>query len=249
MIKPVRSTIDAAEVHQFSQIAEGWWDEKGAFRPLHRMNPVRIGYIRDAAAAHFSRDIQKNRLFDGLTLADIGCGGGLLAEPLARLGFGVTGVDASEKNIAVAALHAQQSGLEIRYLAAAAEALAEKGECFDIVTALEIIEHVADVELFVASLAQLIKPRGLLFVSTLNRTLKSLAVAKIGAEYVLRALPRGTHDWRKFMMPHEIEEIAAKYGLALKDACGITYSPLRDSFALNAHDLSVNYLMCFEKPQ
>lgn len=247
MIKPVRSTIDAAEVHQFSQIAESWWDEKGAFRPLHRMNPVRLGYIRDAAAAHFSRNAHENQPFDGLTLADIGCGGGLLAEPLVRLGFAVTGVDASPENIAVAALHAQQSGLDIRYLATSAEELSEKDECFDVVTALEIIEHVADVELFVASLAKLVKPGGLLFVSTLNRTLKSLAVAKIGAEYILRALPRGTHDWRKFLMPHEIKEVTTKHGLTLKDACGMTYHPLRDSFALSKHDLSVNYLLTFEK--
>jgi len=247
MIKPAHSTIDTAEVEQFSKIAEQWWDEKGNFGPLHRMNPVRLGYIRDAAAVHFSCDIHKNQPFARRTLADIGCGGGLLAEPLTRLGFDVTGVDASEKNIAVATLHARQSGLDIRYLATTAESLAAREERFDVVTALEIIEHVADVELFVASLSQLVKPDGLLFISTLNRTLRSLAIAKIGAEYILRALPRGTHDWRKFLMPHEVEEVAARHGLALKDACGMSYQPVRGTFALTPHDLSVNYLMVFGK--
>lgn len=247
MTKPAYSTIDDAEIEQFSRIAESWWDEKGKFRPLHQTNPVRISYIRDRAAAHFSCHTEPPAPFAGLHLADIGCGGGLLSEPMTRLGFAVTGVDASEKNIKVAGHHAAQSGLDIRYLATSAEALAAQGEMFDVVLALEIIEHVADVELFVASLAALVKPGGLLFISTLNRTLKSLALAKIGAEYVLQMLPRGTHDWRKFLLPSEIEALASRHALQLHDLCGITYHPLQGSFALDAHDLSVNYLMVFGK--
>lgn len=247
MTKPAYSTIDDAEIEQFSRIAESWWDEKGKFRPLHQMNPVRIGYIRDVAATHFARQTEHTRPFAGLTLADIGCGGGLLCEPMTRLGFAVSGVDASEKNIKVASLHAAQSGMDIHYLATSAEALAAQGETFDVVLALEIIEHVADVDLFMASLAALVKPGGLLFISTLNRTLKSLALAKIGAEYVLRMLPRGTHDWRKFLLPSEIEALASRHALQLHDLCGMTYHPLQSRFSLDAHDLSVNYLMVFEK--
>lgn len=246
MIKAA-TTIDEMEVSQFSRIAEEWWDENGKFRPLHQMNPVRIGYVRDAAAVHFKRNTTQNAPFSGLKLADIGCGGGLLAEPMARLGFSVTGVDASPENIATAAHHAEQSGLAIRYLATSAESLAEQGEQFDMVLALEIIEHVADVELFLAACAALVKPGGLLVVSTLNRTLKSLALAKIGAEYIMRLVPRGTHDWRKFLLPHEIEEKTAKHGLKLCDLCGITYHPLHRSFQLDRHDLSINYLMVFER--
>lgn len=241
------TTLDAAEVRQFSRIAEAWWDETGEFRPLHRMNPVRIGYVRDQAAAHFTRDMTCAAPFSGLTLADIGCGGGLLAEPMARLGFTVTGADASPENITVAARHAALSGLDIRYLAATAEELAAEGRQFDVITALEILEHVADVELFLASCAALVKPGGLLAVSTLNRTLKSLALAKIGAEYVLRLVPRGTHDWRKFLLPHEIEEITARHGLTLHDLCGITYRPLHGGFRLDKHALSINYAMTFTR--
>lgn len=243
-----QSSVDAAEVHQFSQIAACWWDERGPFRPLHRMNPVRIGYVRDRAAAHFGRDTTLTPLFTGLTLADIGCGGGLLCEPMARLGFDVTGVDASPQNIAVAQTHAQQSGLAIRYRAATAEALAEEGASFDAVLALEIIEHVADVSFFMEALAALVKPGGLLCVSTLNRTMKSLLMAKIGAEYVLRMLPRGTHDWRKFLLPHEVETLAAAHGLHVVDVCGMTYHPVHGRFALDAQDLGVNYLMTFIRP-
>lgn len=240
MAHPSQSTVDAAEVHQFSQIAEEWWDENGKFRPLHRMNPARITFLRDRMQTHFGN-------FEGRTLADIGCGGGLIAEPMARLGFTTTGIDASKENIAIARAHAELSGLPIDYRATTVETVAATGECFDAVLALEIIEHVADVELFLTSCATLVKPGGMLFVSTLNRTLKSLAIAKIGAEYVLRLLPRGTHDWRKFLMPHEIETIAARHGLTLSSSSGIHYQPLKDSFTLSSHDLSVNYLLGFEK--
>lgn len=247
MTKPAYSTIDDAEIEQFSRIAESWWDEKGKFRPLHQMNPVRIGYIREHAGTYFGCALDEHPPFKGMTLADIGCGGGLLCEPMTRLGFAVTGVDASEKNIGVAKLHATQSGLDIRYLATTAEDIAGKQEQFDVVLALEIIEHVADVEFFVASLAAIVKPGGLLFISTLNRTLKSLALAKIGAEYVLRMVPRGTHDWRKFLLPSEIETLASSHALQLHDLCGIRYHPLKGVFTLDAHDLDVNYLMAFEK--
>ncbi len=242
-----QSTVDEAEVHQFSQLADSWWNESGEFRPLHLMNPVRIGYVRDHAAGHFARDITRTPPFSGLTLADIGCGGGLLTEPMARLGFDATGVDASHENITAARKHAELSGLNVRYLATTAEALAAQKESFDVVLALEIIEHVADVALFAEALSALVKPGGLLVVSTLNRTLKSLAFAKIGAEYIARLVPRGTHDWRKFLMPHESEAAFSSHGMHLKDTCGLAYRPLSGEFILRKHDLSVNYLMVFEK--
>ena len=201
---PHSSTVDPAEIERFSRIAEEWWDPTGKFAPLHRLNPVRIGYIRDRAAAHWQRDALSGTPLQGLSLLDIGCGGGLLSEPMARLGAQVTGVDAAARNIAVAALHAEKQGLAIDYRQGTAEALAESGGQFDIVLALEIVEHVADVELFLKSCGRMVKPGGLLFLSTLNRTAKAWALAIAGAEYVLGWLPRGTHDWKKFLKPSEV---------------------------------------------
>lgn len=240
-IHAARSSIDPQEVEQFSRIAEEWWDENGKFRPLHRINPLRISYIRACAEAHFGRSMQ------GLNLVDIGCGGGLISEPMAKAGAIVTGVDASERNIAVASLHATQSGLDIRYLATSAEELAQTGERFDIVLALEIIEHVADLELFYDALVELVKPGGLVILSTMNRTAKSYAMAIVGAEYVLRWLPRGTHDWSKFIKPSEMARALQARGLSVCETQGMVFNPLEWKFTLNSKDLDVNYLMVATK--
>lgn len=233
-----KTSIDPQEVEQFSRIAEEWWDENGKFKPLHRINPLRISYIREQAEAHFGRSMS------GLSLTDIGCGGGLISEPMARLGAKVTGVDASEKNIAVASLHAKQSGLDIRYLATSAEQMNEQ---FDIVLALEIIEHVANLDVFYDALVKLVKPGGLMILSTMNRTAKSYAMAIIGAEYVLRWLPRGTHDWNKFIKPSEMARALQARGLHISDTQGMVFNPLEWKFTLNPKDLYVNYLMVATK--
>jgi|APThiThiocy_cv2_1041547.scaffolds.fasta_scaffold02754_4 2-polyprenyl-6-hydroxyphenyl methylase/3-demethylubiquinone-9 3-methyltransferase len=238
-----RGTIDPADVERFSQIADEWWDPAGKFGPLHRLNPVRIGYIRDRAAAHWQRDALSGRPLEGLSLLDIGCGGGLLSEPMTRLGATVTAVDASARNIAVAALHAERQGLAIDYRPGTAEALADGGAAFDIVMALEIVEHVADADLFLHSCARMVKPGGLLFLSTLNRTAKAWAMAIAGAEYVLRWLPRGTHDWKKFLKPSEVVRGLRDGGVDAREVVGVVYRPLSRSWSLNRHDLDVNYML------
>lgn len=240
------STIDADDVARFSRIADEWWDEKGKFKPLHRINPLRIGYIRDKGCSHYGRLASADAL-KGLSLLDIGCGGGLISEPMARLGAQVSGVDASEKNIAVAKLHAEKMGLLIHYRASSAEALAEKGEQYDIVLALEIVEHVANVPLFLASLSTLLKPGGLLIMSTLNRTAKSYALAIIGAEYILRWLPRGTHQWQQFVRPSELVQGLSEHGLETQDLTGMVMHPLSQTWRLTPDDVSVNYLLCATK--
>lgn len=241
------SSIDPEEVEQFSRIAEQWWDPRGKFKPLHQINPVRIGYIREHICRHFQRDSKAMQPFEGLSLLDMGCGGGLMSEPMARMGASVTGIDASEKNIKTASVHAQQSGLEIDYRANTAEALAETGAQFDVVLALEIIEHVNDPDAFVASCAQLVKPNGLLVMSTMNRTAKSMLLAKIGAEYVLRMLPIGTHDWRKFVRPDEMAQAMTLGGLCVSAMHGMVYRPLRREWVISESDLEVNYLMVGRK--
>lgn len=241
------SSIDPDEVEQFSRIAEEWWDPKGKFKPLHQINPVRIGYIREKICKHFQLDNETRQPFSGLKLLDIGCGGGLICEPMARLGADITGVDASDRNIAVASLHAKDMGLTIAYRATTAEALVEAGECYDVVLALEIVEHVVDPDAFIASCASLVKPGGLLIMSTLNRTLKSLAMAKIGAEYILRLLPRGTHDWRKFIRPSEMACAMRGGGLELVELRGMVLHPLRRQWAISENDLDVNYLAVARK--
>ena len=243
MADRAHSTVDEGEIERFSRIAEEWWDPKGKFAPLHRLNPVRLGYIRDRAAAHWQRDPLGGSPLEGLSLLDIGCGGGLLCEPATRLGAAVTGIDAADRNIATARLHAERQGLAIDYREATAEALTAEGRQFDIVLALEIVEHVADVDLFLKSCGRLAKPGGLVFLSTLNRTAKAWALAIAGAEYMLRWLPRGTHDWRKFLKPSEVVRGLRSGGVEAQEIVGVVYSPLSRAWSLNARDLDVNYML------
>lgn len=241
------STIDATEVARFSAIAAEWWDERGKFAPLHKLNPARIAYLRDTIIRHFFADSpthgQSATPLHNLSLVDIGCGGGLIAEPMCRLGAKVLGVDASETNIRVADLHAKAGGLAIDYRATTAEQLAMEGQQFDVVLALEIIEHVADVELFYDSISALVKPNGLLILSTLNRTAKSYALGIVAAERVLRWLPKGTHTWSKFIKPSEMASALRQRGFSVEDVSGLTYAPLSRTFSINSKDLDVNYLM------
>lgn len=233
------STVDHAEVERFSRIADEWWDERGKFKPLHVINPLRISYIREQIAAHFGRlDVK---------LLDIGCGGGLVSEPLATLGASVTGVDASEENIKVAKLHAERSGVKVDYRATTAEDMLAAGEQFDVVMALEIVEHVADVEAFVAATSGLVKPGGLMIWSTMNRTAKSYALAIVGAEYVLRWLPKGTHTWSKFLKPSELTASLRRHGVEVTDITGMVMNPLSFKWELNKKDISVNYLLSGKK--
>jgi 2-polyprenyl-6-hydroxyphenyl methylase/3-demethylubiquinone-9 3-methyltransferase len=240
---PTTGTVDPAEVERFSRIADEWWDPRGKFAPLHQLNPVRIGYIRDRAAVHWQRDALSGHPLNGLSLLDIGCGGGLLSEPMTRLGAKVTGVDASGRNISVAALHAERQDLSIDYRQGTAEALADSGAQFDIVMALEIVEHVSDVDLFLRSCGSMVKPGGLLFLSTLNRTAKAWAMAIAGAEYVLGWLPRGTHDWTKFLKPSEAVHGLRGGGIDAQEIVGVVYSPLSRVWSLNKNDLDVNYML------
>ena len=239
-------TVDDDEVARFSRLSGEWWDAHGPMAALHKFNPVRLAYIRDRAAAHFHRDASRLDSLAGLRILDIGCGGGILAEPLARLGAAVAGVDPSESNIAVARRHAAQSQLTIDYRNSGAEALAAAGETFDIVLAMEVVEHVADVLLFVQSCAAMVKPGGLMIAATLNRTLKSFALAIVGAEYVLRWLPRGTHQWDKFVTPNELEIAIEQAGLRVSDETGVIYNPLADQWRLSS-DMDVNDMLTAEK--
>jgi 2-polyprenyl-6-hydroxyphenyl methylase/3-demethylubiquinone-9 3-methyltransferase len=239
---PQAGSIDEAEIARFAAMAEAWWDPHGKFRPLHKFNPVRLAYIRDQLVGHFARAPGALRPLAGLSLVDIGCGGGLVAEPMARLGAAVTGIDAGEANIAVAKLHAEQAGLAIDYRTAPAEALAEAGQVFDIVLSLEVIEHVADRDLFLAAACALVKPGGCLIAATLNRTARAYALAIVGAEYLLGWLPRGTHDWRKFVKPSELAAGLRRNGLVVSDLTGVAYSPLDDGWTL-ARDVGVNYMI------
>lgn len=234
------TTIDTAEVAKFEAIAQQWWDPQGKFRPLHQMNPVRLDYITRQIAAQFARDLTGPAPFKGLRILDIGCGGGLVAEPMARLGADVVGADAAAGNIAVARLHAQQSGLEIDYRACAAEDLEED---FDVVLALEIIEHVSDPQGFLDNCRRLMRPGGLVIASTLNRTPTSFAAAIVGAEWVMRWLPRGTHDWSRFIRPTELGSMFDAAGVRVVDRGGMVFNPLGWSWSLSKRDLSVNYLM------
>jgi 2-polyprenyl-6-hydroxyphenyl methylase/3-demethylubiquinone-9 3-methyltransferase len=235
-------SIDPGEVAKFSGLAAEWWDPAGKFAPLHKFNPVRLDFIRAEAARRFGRDGRSLKPFDGLSLLDIGCGGGLLAEPMARLGFAVTGADASEKNIGTAKAHAAQSGLAIAYRATSAEALAAEGLAFDVVLNMEVVEHVADVQVYLAACARLVKPGGLTFVATLNKTLKSLALAKIGAEYVLGWLPRGTHDWNRFLPPGRLKASLEESGLTVLKTQGVSFDPLNWDWRLSS-DVDVNYMV------
>jgi 2-polyprenyl-6-hydroxyphenyl methylase/3-demethylubiquinone-9 3-methyltransferase len=237
------SSIDPEDVARFSAIAAEWWDPDGKFAPLHRFNPVRLGFIREQGLARFGRDPKARRPFEGLKLLDIGCGGGLLSEPMARLGFAVTGVDASERNIGTARAHAAEQGLAIDYRAATAEALVAEGAGpFDVILNMEVIEHVADPGPFLRDCAALLAPGGLMVVATLNRTLKALALAKVGAEHVLRWLPAGTHDWRKFLKPDEVRGFLAGMPFGVEGPFGVAYSPITGRWS-QGRDADVNYMM------
>jgi 2-polyprenyl-6-hydroxyphenyl methylase/3-demethylubiquinone-9 3-methyltransferase len=239
-------SIDPDEVAKFSAIAAEWWDPAGKFAPLHKFNPVRLSFIKNEAASHFGRDPRSLRPFEGLSLLDIGCGGGLLSEPMARLGFAVTGADASEKNIGTARAHAAQSGLQIDYRATSAESLVEENLSFDLVLNMEVVEHVADVGAYLAACTRLVKPGGLTFVATLNKTLKSLALAKIGAEYVLNWLPRGTHDWNRFLPPTELKAALEETGLTVLKTQGVSFDPLGWDWKLSS-DVDVNYMLVAQR--
>jgi 2-polyprenyl-6-hydroxyphenyl methylase/3-demethylubiquinone-9 3-methyltransferase len=236
------STVDADEVARFSALAAEWWDPRGKMATLHKFNPVRLGYIRDAACRAFERDAKRIDCLKGLRILDIGCGGGILSEPLARLGAEMVGADPSEMNIEAAKAHAAQSGVAVDYRATTAEALADAGERFDVVLAMEVVEHVADVNLFVKRCAEMVKPEGLMVAATINRTLKSFALAIVGAEYVLRWLPRGTHQWDKFVTPNELEIALTQGGLSVMDETGVIYNLVADRWQL-ASDMDVNYML------
>ncbi len=246
-LAPPRS-IDPAEVEKFSAMASEWWNPDGKFGPLHRFNPVRLGFIRDTAARHFARPAQSLSPFEGLDLLDIGCGGGLLSEPMARLGFSVTGADASEKNVQIARAHAAASGAAVDYRWTSAEALAEAGENFDVVLNMEVIEHVADLRLYLNSCARLVRPGGIMFVATINKTLKAFALAKIGAEYVLGWLPRGTHDWSRFIEPKKLGAMLQQAGLKVGAIQGLSFDPLGWDWRLS-RDTDVNYIVVAERPR
>jgi 2-polyprenyl-6-hydroxyphenyl methylase/3-demethylubiquinone-9 3-methyltransferase len=239
-------TVDEAELARFAALAGEWWNPRGKMAPLHKFNPVRLGYIRDAACRHFGHDPKRLDALAGLRILDIGCGGGLLSEPLARIGAAVVGADPAAANIEAARLHAAESGIAVDYRATTAEALAEAGERFDIVLAMEVVEHVADLNLFVELTGAMVKPGGLMIAATLNRTLKSFALAIVGAEYILRWLPRGTHQWDKFVTPHELEIALTRAGLAVLDETGVVYNPLADRWRL-AEDMDVNYMLAAER--
>ncbi len=238
----LHSTIDPAEIDQFERLAETWWDERGPMATLHKFNPARLGYIRDQVALHFGRDPQQAGCLSGIRMLDIGCGGGILSEPLARLGAAVVGADPAQANIEAARRHAALSGVAVDYRATTAEALADAGERFDVVLAMEVVEHVADVKLFVARCAEMVNPGGMMIAATLNRTLKSFALAIVGAEYVLRWLPRGTHRWDKFVTPEELETAMRHADLRVVDERGVVYNLFRDAWLLS-DDMDVNYML------
>jgi len=248
-------TVDEAELARFAALAGEWWNPRGKMAPLHKFNPVRLGYVRDAACRHFGQDGKQDGKHDakrldclkGLRILDIGCGGGILSEPLARLGAEVVGADPAAANIEAARLHAAEEKIAVDYRATTAEALAEAGERFDVVLAMEVVEHVADVNLFVELTGAMVRPGGLMIAATLNRTIKSFALAIVGAEYVLRWLPRGTHQWDKFVTPNELEIALDRAGLSLIDETGVVYNPLADRWRLAA-DMDVNYMVTAERP-
>ncbi|GGI28022.1 bifunctional 2-polyprenyl-6-hydroxyphenol methylase/3-demethylubiquinol 3-O-methyltransferase UbiG [Bradyrhizobium guangdongense] len=238
------STVDAAEIAKFSKLSAEWWDPKGKMAPLHRINPLRLGYIRDAACRKFERNVRSLNCLAGLRVLDIGCGAGLLCEPLSRLGAQVIGVDPSASNIAAAKLHADKSHLAIDYRCTTVEEI-DPRERFDIVLAMEVVEHVVDVGVFLKRCASMLKPNGLMVVSTLNRNWKSFALAIVGAEYVLRWLPRGTHEWNKFVTPDELTKHLLDNRLVITEQTGVVYSPFADKWALSS-DMDVNYMVVAE---
>lgn len=241
------TTIDEREIAKFSALAREWWDPNGKFKPLHKFNPVRLSVIRRAITGHFARDVRSAKALEGLRVLDIGCGGGLVSEPLARQGADVLGADAAETNVEVARIHARQSGVAVDYRATTAEDLAAAGETFDVVLALEIVEHVADVEAFLAACAAMVRPGGLLVIATINRTAKAFALAIVGAEYVLRWLPRGTHHYEKLVKPAEVAAALKAAGMRPGEPIGVAYDPLRAEWTVS-DDVDVNYMMMADRP-
>lgn len=234
------STLDADEIARFGKLAAEWWDAEGPFRPLHRINPVRLTYIRDRICGHFARDPTTSKSLSGLSVLDIGCGGGLVCEPLTRLGAAVTGIDPASETIEAARAHARAAKLDIDYAAATAEDMVARGKTYDVVLLLEVVEHVPDVPAFLKAVAPLVKPGGMMILSTLNRTLKAYALAIVGAEYILRWLPIGTHQWDRFVRPEELASALSGSGLKLTDKTGMAYNPLADEWRLGP-DTDVNY--------
>ena len=247
-MQPNSTTIDTEEVAKFEAMAAEWWDPNGKFKPLHMLNPCRLDYITSQIAAEFDRDLKTSKPFTGLRLLDIGCGGGLLAEPMARLGATVVGADAAAGNIPVAQVHAAQSGLDIDYRNTTAEDLAAADEQFDVVLNIEVVEHVADPATYLTACQRLLKPGGLHICSTLNRTAKSFAAAIVGAEFIMRWLPKGTHDWNKFITPEELYDLLRDAGLDPVDRTGFVFSPISWSWSLSDRDLAVNYVTTSIKP-
>jgi 2-polyprenyl-6-hydroxyphenyl methylase/3-demethylubiquinone-9 3-methyltransferase len=247
MSESQNTTVDPAEVERFSALSAEWWDPRGKMRALHKFNPLRLGYIRDVACRKFAHDSRRLDCLAGLRMLDIGCGAGILSEPLARLGGSIVGADPSQTNIAAARLHAARAGVTVDYRATTAEALAAADERFDVVLAMEVVEHVADLRLFVGCCANMVRPGGLMIAATINRTLKSFALAIVGAEYILRWLPRGTHQWDKFVTPNELEAAMGRGGLTLMAETGVIYNPLSDAWQLGT-DMDVNYVLVGERP-
>ena len=255
MSKLQPASVDSNEVEKFSRIADEWWDLNGKFKPLHKLNPVRIEYIKEKIKNQAARTLEKidssildSSILKGTSLLDIGCGGGLLSEPMAKLGAKVIGIDASEKNIKIASIHAKKSGLDIDYKCTSAEELAASGVQFDVVLNMEVMEHVADVASFMQACCALVKPGGIMVIATLNRTVKSFALAIVGAEYVLNWLPRGTHNWDKFLKPSEINAHLEKNGMRLENITGVTLNPLRNEWH-TSKNIDVNYMMFAAKPR
>ncbi|KIC36330.1 bifunctional 2-polyprenyl-6-hydroxyphenol methylase/3-demethylubiquinol 3-O-methyltransferase UbiG [Leisingera sp. ANG-M7] len=243
-----QSTVDPAEIAKFEAMAAEWWDPNGKFKPLHMLNPCRLDYITSQISGEFGRDLTSQHPFEGLRLLDIGCGGGLLSEPMARLGATVVGADAAEGNLPVARIHAEQSELEIDYRHTTAEALADAGEQFDVVLNMEVVEHVADPLSYLTATQQLLKPGGLEICSTINRNPKSFAMAIVGAEVIMRWLPRGTHEWSKFITPDELFELLRQAGLKPVDRKGFVFNPITWNWSISERDLSVNYVTASVKP-
>ncbi|TCU10588.1 bifunctional 2-polyprenyl-6-hydroxyphenol methylase/3-demethylubiquinol 3-O-methyltransferase UbiG [Rhizobium sullae] len=248
MSDAAKSTIDQSEVDRFSAMAAEWWSPTGKFRPLHKLNPVRLTYIRDKAAENFSRDTKGPRPLEGLRVLDIGCGGGLLSEPVARMGATVVGADPSEKNIGIASTHAQASGVTVDYRAVTAEQLSEAGETFDIVLNMEVVEHVANVDFFMTTCARMVRPGGLMFVATINRTMKAAALAIFAAENILRWLPRGTHQYEKLVRPEELEKPLTANGMTIIERTGVFFNPLANQWNLSK-DMDVNYMLLAKRPE
>jgi len=247
MSEAAKSTIDQSEVDRFSAMAAEWWSPTGKFKPLHKFNPVRLTYIRDKAAENFGLDPKSPKPLEGLRVLDIGCGGGLLSEPVARMGATVVGADPSEKNIGIASTHAKASGVSVDYRPVTAEQLAEAGETFDIVLNMEVVEHVADVEFFISTCSRMVRPGGMMFVATINRTMKAAALAIFAAENILRWLPRGTHQYEKLVRPEELEGPMTAFGLEIIDRTGVFFNPLANQWNLSK-DMDVNYMLLAKRP-